>query len=463
MDEDNAQRDNFESHDEDDQFEEPRGEEARIEEVDRGRRGNDDKGQRGNDDRGRGNDNYGDEGVERGAARQRCTLVPLESQLRYSRLITRTREVSINDLSGNEIFQNNVNLNRQFINAQMLRIITPTRDMKAQLYAIRSRRNNRSNASSSEANFSRIYLLRIISETNISDHGRLFYLLESKNSNATLFNRNIDFRDNGTITIGTIVRVVGPQAIETRMGDIDMVKTPNPLIVMQRPARLPTFAINSEIQANQSMAFCLNERILNVNQTYVVQTSCSGLMCDKGRVEDWNGSKGCGCVGMHNNISNLAIVHSIWFESDNDGAQRRITHNNFSSTKFSLTYLSNRIPSSTRQSTLSVTGGDGNNALWDIEDAVDAVKDLVNNNGGWTIIGWYKRGAIKDKSLVGESASESNRNGGNNNDEVVGSGQLHFHIVELLPTNRRFLDSNTREGRRLHGLKYDVSNLSGHH
>ena len=458
MEEDNAQCDDFEINNEDNQFEEPRGEEARIEEVDRGRRGNDDRGQRG-----RGNDNYGDEGVERGAARQRCMLVPLESQLRNSRLITRTTEVSMNDLSGDEIFQNNVNLNRQFINAQMLRIITPTRDMKAQLYAIRSRRNNRSNtSSSSEANFSRIYLLRIISETNISDHGRLFYLLESKNSNATLFNRNIDFRDNGTITIGTIVRVVGPQAIETRMGDIVMVKTPNPLIVMQR-AGLPTFAINSEIQANQSMAFCLNERILNVNQTYVVQTSCSGLMCDKGRVEDWNGSKGCGCVGMHNNISNLAIVHSIWFESDNDGAQRRISHNNFSSTKFSLTYLSNRIPSSTRQSTLSATGGDGDNALWDIEDAVDRVKDFVNNNGGWTIIGWYKRGAIKDKSLVGESASESNRNGATNNDEVVGSGQLHFHIVELLPTNRRFLDSNTPEGRRLHRLKYDVSNLSGHY
>ena len=95
---------------------------------------------------------------------------------------------------------------------------------------------------------------------------------------------------------------------------------------------------------------------------------------------------------------------------------------------------------------------------------VDRVKDFVNNNGGWTIIGWYKRGGINDKSLVGESASEINRNGaGTNNDEVVGSGQLHFHIVELLPTNRRILDSNTPEGRRLHRMKYDVSNLSGHY
>ena len=389
-----------------------------------------------------------------------------------SRLITRTKEASINNLIGDAVFKTNVNLNRQFINAQLLRIITPTRDMKAQLYAVRSRRNNNRNNSSSEAHFSRIYLLRIVSEQNVSDHGRLFYLLESKSSNATLFNRNIDFRDNGTISIGTIVRIVGPQEIESRMGGIDMVRTPNPLIVMQRPAILPTFGINSEIETNHSMAFCLNNRILNVNQTYVVQTSCSGLMCDKGRVEDWNGIKGCGCVGMHHNISNLAIVHSIWFETgdmqggndDTTVVNRRITHSNFSSTKFSLCYLSNRIPSSTRQSTLSVTGGDGNNALWDIEDAVERVQNHVNDNGGWTIIGWYKRGAIKDKSLVGESAIGGNANNStannNNNDDVVGSGQLNFHIVELLPTNRRFLDSNTIEGQALQELKYDVMNLN---
>ena len=93
------------------------------------------------------------------------------------------------------------------------------------------------------------------------------------------------------------------------------------------------------IQANTSMAFCLNNRELHLNQTSIVQTTCSGLMCDKGRPEDWNGVKGCGCVGMNPNISNLAFVHSIWFDThSNNGEiqqiQNRITHSNFSSTKF---------------------------------------------------------------------------------------------------------------------------------
>lgn len=428
------------------------------------RRRNEEEDQRGL--RRQNNVDHEEEGAARAAARQRNILVPLESQLLHSRLITRTSEASIDNLIGDQVFLSNRNLNRQFINAQLLRIITPTRDMKAQLYAIRNR--NRNGNSSSETNFTRIYLLRIISSTNLNDHGRLFYLLESRNSNATLFNRNIDFRDNGTITIGTIVRVVGPQEIECRMGDIFLIKTPNPLIVMQRPLRLPTYGINNDIQANHSMAFCLNDRILHVNQTFVVQTTCSGLMCDKGRVEDWNGTKGCGCVGMNHNISNLALIHSIWFETNdgnNDGIEnvtRRITHSNFSSTKFSLCYLTSRIPSSIRQSVLSATGGDGNNCLWDIEDAVERVRNYVNAHGGWTIIGWYKRGAIRDRSLVGESGGDTgnNRMNANGRDEIVGAGQLNFHIVELLPTDRRFLDKTTSQWRALNLLKYDVSQLN---
>ena len=37
---------------------------------------------------------------------------------------------------------------------------------------------------------------------------------------------------------------------------------------------------------------------------------------------------------------------------------------------------------------------------FDIKDAIGNVVELVNNNGGWTVVGWYKRGVITDKSLL---------------------------------------------------------------
>ena len=123
---------------------------------------------------------------------------------------------------------------------------------------------------------------------------------------------------------------------------------------------MPTVAVNYEVQTNHSLAFCLNNRILYLNKTTIVSTTCSGLMCDKSSIHEWNNVKECGCVGMNSNVSNLGIIHSLWINSVADMSvaahetvQRRITHNNFSSTKFSLCYLTNRIPLTIRKSSLS--------------------------------------------------------------------------------------------------------------
>lgn len=62
------------------------------------------------------------------------------------------------------------------------------------------------------------------------------------------------------------------------------------------------------------MAFCINNRTLHLNQILVIVTTCNGLICDKGNINEWNNIKGCGCVGMNPNISNLVLVHSIWIE-----------------------------------------------------------------------------------------------------------------------------------------------------
>ena len=71
--------------------------------------------------------------------RQRVILAPLEDELLNSRIITRTREVSINALSCDDVYEMNMNCN--YIDVQLLRIITPrSKDQKAYLYSLRSGR-----------------------------------------------------------------------------------------------------------------------------------------------------------------------------------------------------------------------------------------------------------------------------------------------------------------------------------
>ena len=134
--------------------------------------------------------------------------------------------------------------------------------------------------------------------------------------------------------------------------------------------------------------------------------------------------------------------------------QHRITYKNFSCTKFNLCYLTNRIPPTVRKSSRS----QALNIYWELEIAIDDVVEFVNNNGDWTVVGWYKRGSIKDRSLI--ESSTSNNSSNSNEDATVGSGHLNFHVVELTPTNQQLLDKNTLLGAELNELKFDVLRLT---
>lgn len=65
-----------------------------------------------------------------------------------------------------------------------------------------------------------------------------------------------------------------------------------------------------------------------------------------------------------------------------------------------------------------------------------------------------QRGSIKDKSLI---EAESNSN---SNDDAVSSGQLSYHIAEVLPSNQVLLNANAVLGRNLNELKYGASHLN---
>ena len=85
---------------------------------------------------------------------------------------------------------------------------------------------------------------------------------------------------------------------------------------------------------------------------------------------------------------------------------------------------------------------------------------LSIDNGGWTVVGWYKRGVIKDRSLIESSGSNNAANG--NEDATVGSGKLSFHVVDLTPTDQALLDSSTAFGSNLAVRKFDVSRFTNH-
>ena len=55
------------------------------------------------------------------------------------------------------------------------------------------------------------------------------------------------------------------------------------------------------------------------------------------------------------------------------------------------------------------------------------VVSYINNNGGFTVIGWYKKGSINDIST-----EES--------DDQVESSEMGYHVVSITPTNKTILE-----------------------
>ena len=187
----------------------------------------------------------------------------------------RTHEVQINRLMGDD--SEEINLNRNYANLKILCIIMPSKDQKAPSHSIR-----RTRMQSSEVHFKWIYQCQIFSQLNPQDQCQLMHLMDSRNFNNHSFDRNLEHRDDGTITVGTFLRIMSPQRIENRTnGDIPLVNTHFPLIVMHLLALCPTANMINDTQPNHSLAFVFSNIHLNANQTFVVQTTCTRNHCDK--------------------------------------------------------------------------------------------------------------------------------------------------------------------------------------
>jgi hypothetical protein len=67
---------------------------------------------------------------------------------------------------------------------------------------------------------------------------------------------------------------------------------------------------------------------------------------------------------------------------------------------------------------------DQNDAFETLLDSMIETIDVINDIGGWTVIGWSKRGEINDIAFKQSDTSE-----------MVTSSEINHHITSLVPAN----------------------------
>ena len=185
--------------------------------------------------------------------------------------------------------------------------------------------------------------------------------------------------------------MTSPNPIENYLGDdVPIVVSNESLLVLQRPS-IYEVPINPSLPESVTRACILQNCMVYVNISSHVVTKCSSLLCDRqNTLENLKTSKPCGCYGMSDLFSNLVYQHKInVFRKGN----KLFTMKKFTSFKFDNMFLNERLIKSVIISDL-----EGVDVGGPVGEVIGAVIEYINNNGGFTVYGWYKRGEKDDTS-----------------------------------------------------------------
>ena len=333
-------------------------------------------------------------------------------------------------ISIDELMGENPKLRKTIIYLLLMRVVSSSNNNESRPYMVKNFKKKQYNESKS--NYSRLFLCMDVNSTS----GQTVYLAQGKGIGVNLWSKAANRRDDGYIGIGTVVAVPSPKPITKLLANEVPIIESNASLLVCNKYDMETIRIDQHVPENSTRGFILNGCTMRIKTAEVVNSECSGYFCDRQRSSELlRTGKKCGCYVMRGFVSSLAVVHNIEIIPCDEGG--RFQMKEFSSIKFSLLYLKEYFPKSTKRISFDVTQNED-----DLYESMDNVVEFYNSNGGFTVLGWYKRGEVNDL----------NRNEENN--EKISSSTISHHVTSVYPSN--FIREHATQTEH---MKFDVSNI----
>ena len=343
-------------------------------------------------------------------------------------------ETSIDELMGS-----NPPYRRTVIYLILLRVVAAGERNESRTFSLRNigkKYNGQSSAS---------YTRLLLCMDPRSKFGDTVYIVQGRGISTNLWVKNANIRDNGILSIGSLIAIFCPKPITKLLAnEVPIVETNMSALVLKRTI-FANIDIDHAVPENTTRGFIMNNCRVEVETVDVIETKCCGHFCDKQRsAELMRAGKPCGCYQMRAMHSNLSLLHRIriteigTLTEDINCDLCEFVMDEYSSMKFSLLYLTEYFPHTTKRNIF-----DGTEELDDLYKCIDEVMKFYNENGGFTIIGWYKRGEINDTSMSDEKLPEK-----------ISSSILSHHVVSIYPSKFLFEHDEAED------IKYDVLNIS---
>lgn len=225
-------------------------------------------------------------------------------------------------------------------------------------------------------------------------------------------NRMSNFRN--TIAIGQIICLYEPQKANRTLGDhLPIIESKYEFGVI--PSTYPYNSFVPEIKLDIPSALGEHRYFVyhdltevEINQYRVVfeDVSCEGRLCDRSMIQE--PGKACGCFTIGH--SGRAIVGECCVQLKIDDEVEEV--DNFRSLRLSEVFFAD-FAEYARKDTSLMRG-----EMHGIRERVDQMVSHVNASGGWTVVGWFKKGDVVDAS---------------NADEKIVSESVTLHMSLFLP------------------------------
>ena len=169
---------------------------------------------------------------------------------------------------------------------------------------------------------------------------------------------------------------------------------------------IPNVNINPNIIGpGETAFFSYQHKHVDVETCKIVNACCTGVQCDRQ-------SSMCSCFNVKSTAMNsLALSGNVYIDDHK--------------TKFqSFSFMNMLVSINADHSADSFQG----NTLIQMRSRIETIKNYVNANGGWTVIGWMRKGVVYDHSdlVDGKAVKQS---------EMIESDDVSPHIVRIEPTS----------------------------
>ena len=267
---------------------------------------------------------------------------------------------------------------------------------------------------------------RMFTFASILDNGDVAALLKG-----TVYAEILIWQNNPEkfgVSVGNKFAIFEPRLVGIMQeSGVHYVESKSPLVELMAPS-IPQCP-DMSFPDTQERYFVLKHKMIRIINLQVVETFCTGTLCD--RVDPQEGDGLCGCYTMDarrdGTSSSMSFYFDMYIDTTTQG-HRIMGVTSLRTTR--LCFLAKSIPSTSQQVyNLQVT-----KTL--IRTKVNRLVDFVNSHGGWTIIGWGKRGT--------RTSSAQHEN------EQTLSTEVKLHASYVYPSSNKTLDTLEEKNENNH-------------